>query len=62
MSIEIFCEECGAEIDAGDTICRDCYNGLNEELKELQDTIDEQGKLIEDLENEIREHGEHEKP
>jgi len=47
MAIEIKCDSCGVPIDRGEEIfCRNCYDELTEEIKELNDRIEELQKEI----------------
>jgi hypothetical protein len=53
MGINIYCEECGKEIEAEDITCKECYETLEKDLDALQQTVDEQGNRIKKLEDEI---------
>jgi predicted nucleic acid-binding Zn ribbon protein len=51
MGINIYCGECGKEIEAEDIVCTECYETLKEDLDALQQTVDEQGGRIKKLED-----------
>ena len=41
IDIKLYCEECGHEVEPKNIVCKDCFDQLQGELDDAEDTIKE---------------------